>query len=315
MPSLNTHPLGRPAQEWCIPSEIDLDRIPSETAPDSEDILLVYSLNSGTRVSDKDQRSPKLLAEFVALASAPPEDILAFARTWGVLKLCIHDLPRSHIPSLPFTDTVNPGNLPGLYGPSYPCYIKRGRPKAGVSDPFSLLLDPDTDPASWAQSFEAVAMWRTFAGEAKAILEVTNDLKRGHRPKEPAIRLAGHRIPNCLPPRFTPTIDEIRKIITDVLNEWICMAGILPWVHLDQKRFLMTIGGQHLFAALALQLVSAVCQNRKMIICDECQIPYTPTKRPKPENRHYCPRCRKSGAVSRHTSRVYRQKQTAKRRT
>src|SRR5690606_38547478 len=41
--------------------------------------------------------SPNLLSRFVALEHAPPEDVAAFARSFGVLGVCSHGQPAPHL--------------------------------------------------------------------------------------------------------------------------------------------------------------------------------------------------------------------------
>src|SRR5690242_12288204 len=79
-----TERLERPSQAeaWMVPSEIRI-----ETGS------IVYCADEGTRrVSEREG----LLEDFLELRDADGSAILKYARRWGVLGLCKHNLPADH---------------------------------------------------------------------------------------------------------------------------------------------------------------------------------------------------------------------------
>ena len=116
-------------KEWLVPEDIALrrDRLcwrPSKPWPEFSGFKYAYA---------KRTPGPGLLEQFVALSDAPDEDILRYARQWGVLVICHHGLPASH------SEHCRPLTLPG-----------RGR------------------YVFW----EPVENWRFFARHAQRVLEM-----------------------------------------------------------------------------------------------------------------------------------------------
>ena len=116
-------------KEWLVPEDIALrrDRLcwrSSKPWPEFPGFKYAYA---------KRTPGPGLLEQFVALSDASDEDILRYARHWGVLVICRHGLPASH------SEHCGPRTLPG-----------RGR------------------HVFW----EPVESWRYFARHAKEILEM-----------------------------------------------------------------------------------------------------------------------------------------------
>src|SRR3984893_6199071 len=79
-------------KEWLVPEDIALrrDRLcwrSSKPWPEFPGFKYAYA---------KRTPGPGLLEQFVALSDASDEDILRYARHWGVLVICHHGLPASH---------------------------------------------------------------------------------------------------------------------------------------------------------------------------------------------------------------------------
>ena len=58
-----------------------------------EDDLLIWRWDHMTRRT----ATSELLARFLRLAGASDDDILEFATQWGVLGICEHNMPASHL--------------------------------------------------------------------------------------------------------------------------------------------------------------------------------------------------------------------------
>ncbi|PWT84126.1 MAG: hypothetical protein C5B58_05235 [Acidobacteria bacterium] len=109
------------------------------------DSLIVLAKAVGARVQTLSRRTKGgkgLLDDFIRLASASDQKILAFARRWGPLYLCRHAMPFQH-------------NAPGRagYDPKDPCM------------PTSF-----SGAGSWA--YERVADWRRYSSDAQKILKL-----------------------------------------------------------------------------------------------------------------------------------------------
>ena len=248
--------------------------------------------DQGPLITDTARRSPELFTEFVALADAPAERILAYAQKWGVLELCAHNQPRWHLPTGLAVAYAN-GMPDHLYYP-YPCrelYWYESRVGA---------------PA------EPLDVWRSIAQEARALWQVASDLQRGRRPSDQDSysafrRILSHDFP--LKGSRQDPLDTIRLCAVVAVNQWIDIAGIKPRIRLAGNKATMIIGGHHLFAELTLRLASALCLGRETVICDHCGIPYIPPgRRPRAGSRHYCPDCRASKFPERYAARDYRER-------
>ena len=291
------HSLELMSDAWRIPLDIKMDADRTHLGYSSLSIVrppLLFSRPSpyqGPLIADRTRRSPELLTEFIALADAPAERILAYAQKWGVLELCAHNQPRWHLPTGLAVAYAN-GMPDHLYYP-YPCrelYWYESRVGA---------------PA------EPLDVWRSIAQEARALWQVASDLQRGRRPSDQDSYSAVRRILHSIPLenfRYYP-LDMIRDLAVTAVNLWIDMAGIKPRVRLAGNKATMTIGGHNLFAELTLRLASALCQGRQTVICDHCGIPYIPPgRRPRAGSRHYCPDCRAAKIPERDAARDYRKR-------
>ena len=275
-----------------------------------------------------------MLNAFLTLGHASAETILDFAKRWGVMRFCSHGMPASH-PVLRFCDhemSERDRFLRQLVASPCPQFEWTSQ------DPWESHYIPG-NPGLWPHA-EPLALWRSFATEARAILTVSKDIEHGRLSKEPVIRVAGHRIlapslpseryqlpSECYPICTTPDktrekldeflLNENRDTLRKVLNEWLSMANIGPVIQHEQKEFSMSLTASHLFGALTLQLVSAVCQGKEVYLCDDCAMPYIPPKRrPRLKEQHFCPDCSGNRKVAqRNASRRYRESQRqAKRR-
>src|SRR5579872_3295266 len=117
-------------KEWLVPDAIELqgDRLCWRLTKEARNVL-GYEEASARRGP-----GPGLLERFVALADAPADEIVRYARQWGVLAICEHGVPACH---------------------SHDCV-------------------PVTLPRSRRVIFwEPLESWRFFSHQAKAILELT----------------------------------------------------------------------------------------------------------------------------------------------
>ena len=290
-------------KEWSVPEVIELRRErlcwrptkPSNAFPGFQPAYTKRAPGSG------------LLERFVALAEAPDEAILRYARHWGVLAICRHGLPSSH------DERCRPMRLPGQRG---------------------LVL------------WEPVPSWRFFSRHAHAVLEIAAATHRSHvvedvagqlftlapDPSGTGVRLRAARarpragrpleamlsVPLDRKTIWDHLVDEItessttgsqttaakvnalarqRAFVSFAVNRWLDWGRVRPqvdWTGLTPT-IELTAGGlltsDRLAGALALQLAYAVASAEGVATCFSCGRFYTPARRPAATRRSFCPEC------------------------
>ncbi len=291
--------------------------------------------------------SPGLLEDFVNLRDGSSEAILAYARRWGMLRLCEHDFPAGH---------------PSEYWPTqpiiaHPCpYDEQGRrltPEALKWDRYAERMDryeeqliahfkqhgetkefeqePPTSPplaknipradfhycsergyrddAPW----EPIEAWRTWAARAYALLSITATLREERAWSENDWRVAVGSETWKNP----TTSEECWRDVEYFANLWLGAARVRPWLVPGNGAVQLGLGSGRgnspLFGALAIQLALAVCGAEGFAVCDGCKRLYAPTRKPRAGDRGYCRGCRKVGVPQRHASRAYRARRTSAR--
>jgi hypothetical protein len=99
-----------------------------------------------------------------------------------------------------------------------------------------------------------------------------------------------------------------RRVLTSLLNEWTLVGGVRQTLQWDHPMPDVTLWGDGLFGALAVQLQFAVSRTQGFAVCSVCGRPYVPTRRPRGDERRYCKRCVDDGARERAASRSWREK-------
>lgn len=192
---------------------------------------------------------------FIRLASRPdPSKVLAFARRWGVLGICEHDLPASHSP------------LTRQRGPGGHCY-----PRGYYESSFSGGFDP-------------LRCWHSYAAQALAILKVAESLRHQRQPNPGDWETAFSR--SYSPASNSPL--NTRMMLMQVVNRWLEWGDVRPqaaWSN-DGKSLTLTLGtvgagmhpGGNLFGLLAIQLAATVAGARGIEFCGYCGDAFTPQR-------------------------------------
>lgn len=293
------------------PADIEVVRVPTEIDLDGDRLVWTWSQDAYRTVRPDD----RMLTQFVKLDDASDEQILRYARRWGVLEICRHNVPRTHKP----------------LGPS---------------------LTDAPDPVEWCESlgwpkdarWEPLEAWRHFAGQARALLNIVAQLRAGKPARYEdwnAVaqgartyhgRVAGIEAElrevtigreyawdgSNLPPRKRRIREERIKRdkplngewarVTGLVNDWMDLGNIRPRLYTEDGRVAVRLGGgETLFGALAVQLALAISRTDGLAICSACGAPYLPVRRPSLNRRHYCPDCSKWGAW-RDAARDYRRR-------
>lgn len=210
-----------------------------------------------------------MLAAFIALAD-PESDVPAFAERYGVLRLCEHELPASH-------------------NPVPPPWLLRSTRTGGCSG-------LDEEPA---------LIWRIFAAQARAILNIAAAVRAGRPGPERDWSLIYSRSGRAAPWwRQDATIDALK--LAQVVNEWLYMGNVRPSLQGRELRMVSTGG---LFGALAVRLASAVAVAQAIYLCDGCGQPIdvgNRGRRPQAGRRAFCESCRERGVPAKIRAQVAR---------
>jgi hypothetical protein len=216
----------------------------------------------------------RLLTEFLALNDAKPDEILNYARRWGVLSICEHNLPSSHAADCRALGWHDGGRL-----------------------------------------WEPLAVWRRFARDGRALLNVASQLNAG---KPGAAEDWGAIFVDQTTPGPAPwwqqSVEADALMLTQVLNEWLGLGNVRPYVGRSRRSGLIIhLGGgsSGLFGVLAVQLVMAAAASEGFAMCSACGGPYLPRRRPAAGRRRYCEKCREAGASIRDAARDYKRRSKA----
>jgi hypothetical protein len=229
-----------------------------------------------------EQTGRGMLDEFLRLCHAGDEAILEYARTWGVLELCRHNLPSCHEYSL--SEHLR---LPA------PLLAKQQSGRTGPAD------DPRQCPPLGR---EPLATWRFFSGQAKALLTIAADLHRiGLGEREDWAKL----LRDGVTPVQTPGAQ--RLCLGDVIEDWLKMGRIKPAI--DDLTGGLSWTSADLFGELAVQVALAAKSRDGQAFCIVCGKAYEPKRRVIRRGFNYCPdaKCQKVAAALR--AKQYRDRQ------
>ena len=244
---------------------------------------------------------PKLLDEFIDLSQAGNDNVVRFAERWGVLGICEHGLPRTHIRKVDDLVDIE----------SY-CRLR-------------LLPSPD---ALVRRGWEPLASWVYYAEQARMMLTAASWLHQSKLVEDgdAARKLGLPRLQNW------PFHDRLRAQMNCLKSQvcrWLLIGAVRPILSLDDKMtFRIELGakadswnyqdaktllpysgeweGTTLFGALGVQLMMAISRSEGLAFCSFCQRPYSPSRQIDPDRHNYCPSCRAAGIPSTIASRKYR---------
>lgn len=258
---------------------------------------------------------PRWLESFTALADASDVAIVEYAREHGVLGLCAHSLPWTHNPpgdekaAMAIADGTRGAPTAGRgRGSSVPPALRRWLAVQIARGCRPQAVEDSERFTAW----EPLAQWRRWARQARALLNVAASLhqdKPGPAEDWSTIFTNGPR----RAPWWKQTTAGDRIILAHVLNEWMVLANVRPlitWSIGRPPEVVFSSGAGHatLFGTLACQLVFAAARSDGMAVCSSCGGMYTPTRRPRGDQRRYCPTCRRRGVPLRDAQRDCRRR-------
>jgi len=232
----------------------------------------------------------KLLEDFLRLDGASSESILKYARSHGVLYLCVHDRP-AHL-------------------------LRGGR----------ACMPTGWDEEN-SSGWEPLQAWRNYARQIRAILKMAANLHHG-KPCDPSDILAFNQPDpekakewlkmGVAEPRQEgrfhseaaerERVSSHRALVANVINSWLWYGDVYPGLFWSEENPRLELTGTGLFGALATQLVLAISRTGGLVFCSGCGAPYFPERRPREGERHYCDECREAKIPERDAARDYRRK-------
>lgn len=220
------------------------------------------------------QFAPESFEEFARThgEGARARRVRAFARKYGVLKVCEHGLPYTH-PGPQADETCVPMNPEPLR--VWWLYAQELSSIVGIAQ--RLRRGERGNAEDWARLLD-----ETEEEEVRGLLQAGELDERGRLASyvQRWLQLADFQA------RFTwgdddPTLDLLSPATSPV----------------------------PLFAALARQLVSVVSGDADMTMCDGCGQPYLPNRKPRVGERHFCDECRANSVPERLRQRDWRRRQ------
>lgn len=221
---------------------------------------------------------PPLLIDFINLAPRSDQRIAAFARKWGLLHPCAHNIPRTHPP------------LPGE--------ARRG--------PFCDTVDADA-----IAGIEPLAVWRAWALMGQAVIRIKS---RQTITTTGGIETNGDRDDwRMLVPEdqvravIDGTLEAAKVRLAFVVEMWLRIGAVQLRVDARKPPHL-AVSGVDLFGAIALQLAMVVASTTEIAFCAGCGRAHAPAHRPHASRNNYCPACRAAGVPVRDASAAYRRR-------
>lgn len=311
--------MGRPSRwaevKWrteqaAIPLESNVAGVQLYPAPGAELVEQAGGLylDAGSTFPDVEavkHETGGVLEGFVKLAEGSPDDVLRFARRFGMLEVCECGLPHQHNPP-----RVYQGTTTTISFTVADQLVRNGQSMANVVP----LLDLSCKPLWRSGDPEPVMAWTTWAERARAVLALASRLHRGKPGLPDDWRVAYPGWPwNDAGTEAWRTavsgrgIGVERSMLGRVLNEWLALTGAavsVEW-HVSDRRPTIGLAADGLFPNLARELVFAVTKLDSLYVCSGCGELYRPSRRPRSEH-HYCEECRSGGVAQRDYMRRYR---------
>lgn len=231
----------------------------------------------------------ELLERFVWLGEASDEDILKFARRWGLLGA--HHL----------------GNYPELLD----------RAEEPLDHELASLA---TQTQGRLRGREPVAAWRCWSHHAGAVLRVSDALRAGRIGGQNDIAVLCHPSPTAemwtdvagLQPLWLqhpdrtppdPTLRNHRELIELFVERWIRAGHVRPLLRWTARERAIELAGRGLMGAVAVSLLATVQGATNLAVCSGCSNLYVPERTPRETQRHFCGRCRADGEPLRQAKR------------
>ena len=291
-------------REWLVPDMIELRgaRVcwrPSQPAPKFLGRRPAYS---------KRVPGSGLLEQFVALGNASGEDILRYARQWGVLGICPHGLPMSHdrrcMPmefpnrqALTFWEPVQSWQFFSRHAKAILEIAVATHNSEIVESAAAQLLCRPPQPKRRVVPHRVAVARRSALSDLATLRAVLKEHQNEYLWEDPFSVIDQHLSPVGRGSRKGNALERQRTLVTFAVNGWlewgrarphIVWNGPTPAIELTTGGFL---AADRLLGALALQLAYVVASSESVATCFACGRFYTPHRRPAAGRRSFCPDC------------------------
>jgi len=244
----------------------------------------------------------RLLEEFVRLADpgAGDDQILSFARAWGLLGLCPHGLPRTH-----------------------------DRNQIPYSLSFGFWLSANWWCTSGVDQPERIEWWRYWAGQAAALASLIAAVREERLgaptdwevlwtpgpwvtgdPWDQSTRAIEGRY-RYLRERVLEGLGAQRELLAGALQDWLRLGGVqveVSWALTERPT--VEVRNHALFDTIGLLLTFLAGDLEGFTFCHACGAQIVPHRRLGPRNRwRYCAACRAARRPQREASRAYHRRQ------
>ena len=239
-------------------------------------------------------RSRATVEEFLALDGSPDDALLEYARRWGVLGLCGHDLLTGH----------------GLV------WAKCALVKAPAVE-----VRPDCPPSPG----EAVRVWRYWVHQAAAINWAIRALRRFRAPDITYLAVLGETAPWVEtisgfdpfgnPRRVTP--DDLgsdpligsRLLVAEAVASWLRLAHAGPALRWGGTRPEVRLAADGLLSAIGLGLLDMAAGRLGPVRCGACGHDHDPSRPNGAAERYsYCEGCRADKSAAKASARHSRER-------
>ena len=230
-----------------------------------------------------------MLQRFTDLHAKSESEILNFAKKWGVLGLCQHDLPASHS-----------WILFGAQHGHNPC---------------------SNIPSNVAgfDFCEDIAEWRRFSAGADIVIQTAAKLNQDKLDDSGKRMLfVGAAMQEALhvnsqkrtPPRHSEMLREARAQLAREIDTWLQLGKIGLRFGRENDKWQISFASRafpNLFGVLALKLAFHVAQVEGIVFCSTCPRAYIPEeRRPSTKRANYCDTCKNDGTMWREIKRRQR---------
>jgi hypothetical protein len=241
-------------------------------------------------------REPELWSRFLALAEAPNERIVQYARRWGPLGPCEnHDLPSGH-PTV-YASTRGAGvailvDNEASWQEFRPPARRKARGRSRVAtDTIAPRAKPDHSESTielvetyfgacppkrldTGRHAEPVEAWKRWATRVTSLLSVVRALDRGFTPSSALWQTAtdwngmSFRRHGSAPPYTAPA--QGWKQVAATVDDWLTLGHVRVVSDVARGKPVLELGGGELFGAIALQLALAVVGMDGFAVCSSC---------------------------------------------
>jgi predicted RNA-binding Zn-ribbon protein involved in translation (DUF1610 family) len=243
----------------------------------------------------RDSKRPDrhLLASFIEHSAAGDGAVLRFATRWGALRVCEHGLPASH---------TAPRDLdPSWFGWDNPEW--RTRTCWPVMRRDRTFAEP-------------IATWRRLGERMDSLVRIAAALRYdklgriedwNHVYGPWPIKGREYSGVPTVEPGENPNIPNWARTVPQ--EHLLSLAGVGPTLGWDSRGpATFALAGGWLFGALVLQLMLHVGHTEVLEACSACGAPYSPSRKPRQGEEHFCPDCGREEARRRAQRRYYERK-------